>query len=229
MNQVMGRGLALAVLGLALTASPATATPIITILTSASDFEAALPPGSEPEDFLVGAAEFGDAGPGGTDLDFNVTYLGVGSIVEVPDLGNPVCLGIGAECFWSTTGSVSFHLDVGAANFFGISYLELAPGQAAPLVSMTLVDDSVFDVGPLLGGSFENPGELIFGFISTEPFKGVSLSLPDADPLMTQFAVFADVPSVPEPTTLLLVATGALLSSRRAFRSHRQKGPRTGP
>jgi hypothetical protein len=210
-------------LSLTLLAPNSLAIPIVTIYTSEAELEAVLPPGSEPEDFLVGAAEFGDLGPGGTDLDFNVTYLGTGSIIQVPDDALPGCSGVASECLWSTTGPISFLLDSGTANAFVISYLELAQGQAAPFLRMTLTDDTVFDVGPLIGGPFEKPGELFLAFTSTEPFKAVSLTMPDSDPLNTQFVAFAKIEPLPEPSTFLLMATGLLgllrFGNSRASRS----------
>lgn len=220
MTRFNGTVIGLVVVSLAVFVSNSSATPIVTTYTSATVLQTTLPPGSNLQDFTVGEAEFGDLF-GGTSLDFNLTYVGNGSIVQVPEDGVPGCSGVASECLWNTTGSVSFLLDSGTANTFVISYMELAAGQAAPFVRMTLADNSVFDVGSLIGGPFESPGELFFAFTSTEPFKAVSLTMPANDPLSTQFVAFGQIEPVPEPATLVLVATGVLarcLQSRRGGR-----------
>lgn len=227
-----------AVLSVSVLAADASAAPIVTIYTSESALAATLPAGTSSVDVLVGSAEFGDPGPPvppGTDLDFNLTYSllspsGTGSILQVfedgsPSVVNPACDGHNSECIWSTTGPISFALDVGTANAFVMSYMTLGPNESSPVVHMTLADGSLFDVGPLVGGPFEAPGELFFAFTSTEPFKAVSLDLADGDPLNTQFAAFASYQPVPEPATLLLVATGALAVARVRPRGKRRAAP----
>jgi hypothetical protein len=94
---------------------------------------------------------------------------------------------------------------------------------------MTLADNTLFDVGPLIGGPFEGPGELFFAFTSTEPFKAVSLTMPDSDPLNTQFAAFAEIEPVPEPFIPLLMATGLLGLLRFGRSRRRTDGSRAGP
>jgi hypothetical protein len=212
MNRLIHRVIVPLVMGLVVLASVASADPIILTYTSESGIVALLPPGTTPQDFIVGIAEFGDFGTDPTPdfpADFNLSFQGNGSIVQVGDPG-------GSEFFWNTTGPISFSLDSGTANAFVVSYLTLPAGQPAPSVSMTRADGSSFEVGPLVGGPFEAPGELFFAFTSTEPFTRVSLGLGANEPLQTQFVAFANVPNpVPEPSTLLLMSTGALLLSRR--------------
>jgi hypothetical protein len=205
-------------LAFALLASSVAADPILIVYPSAEALAATLPPGSEPQDFIIAMAEFGDT----TDFpeDFGLTYSGNGAIVEVTD---PVCCG--SEFFWNTTGPISFILNAGSANAFVISYLALPPGQTLPTVSVMLTDGTTWDVGPLVGGPFEHPGELFFAFTSNEAFTMVSLNLDATAPLQTQFAGFANVPSpasVPEPGTLLLLSTGVLASARHLTRSRKR-------
>jgi len=81
---------------------------------------------------IVGIAEFGDFGTDPTPdfpADFNLSYQGNGSIVQVFEPG-----GTGSEFFWNTIGPISFSLDSGTANTFLVSYLTRLAGQAAPLV-----------------------------------------------------------------------------------------------
>jgi hypothetical protein len=217
MNRLIPRVIVPLVVGVVLVASVASASPITTIYTDLNDLVALLPPGTTLHDSIVGIAEFGDFGTDPTPdfpADFNVSYQGNGSIVQVFEPG-------GSEFFWNTIGPISFSLDSGTANLFFVSYLTPPAGQA-PLVVMTLADGSSFDVGPLVGGPFED--QLAFAFTSTEPFSRVSLGLAADQALQTQFVGFANVPNpVPEPSALLLMATGVLVSGRRLLRAVRRQ------
>jgi len=102
-------------------------------------------------------------------------------------------------------------------------YRALGVGMPAPSVQMTLADDSLFTVGPLVGGQAN--GDLLFALLSSEPFKAVSLGLGTGEVFRTDVVGFfngpAQVTPVAEPSTLLLLAAGLLLSGRRFVRRAR--------
>jgi hypothetical protein len=197
----------LAATALSLTLSPlsASASPIVQIFTDPSALLALYPSGTDPVDITIALEEFHDS-----VLDSGLTVVGGNGTLTNSSGGS-------GGGYWSTTGSFSFQLSSGSAGGLILLYQPLLAGQPVPSVSMTLVNGSSFNVGPLVGGSTN--GNLFFGFVSSQPFTAVSLGLASGALFITDVAGFIAAPTpIPEPSTFALLATGLLLSRRRLKR-----------